>query len=69
MLAVDLFEFLGGFLEVLLLVQKEDALVIELVGRLIGRCFLLGEQAEIAACAEERQRQHQKEPARERAHA
>ena len=40
-LAVDLFELLGGVLVVLLLVQQEDALVVELVGRLVGRLVVL----------------------------
>ncbi len=42
MLAVDLFEFLGGFFVVLLLVEKKHALIIELVGRLVGRGIVLG---------------------------
>ncbi len=44
MLAVDLFELLGGRLEVVLLVEEVEALVVELVGRLIERRLVLVDQ-------------------------
>ncbi len=46
MLAVDFLELLGGVLGALLLVQKEETLVVELVGRLIGDDRVLLERAE-----------------------
>ena len=52
MLALDFLEFLGGVLDVLAFVQQEDALVIELVGRLVGGVVLLvAEQAANAPSA------------------
>ena len=63
MLTVDLFELLGRFLEVLLLVQQEYGLIVELVRRDIdGRLLFRGEdvetvEIETAAGAERRQRE------------
>ena len=45
MLAVDFLELLGRALGVLLLVEKEEALVVELVGRLVGIDDVLVEHA------------------------
>jgi hypothetical protein len=58
MLAVDLFEFLGSFLVVFLLVQQKDALIVELIGRHLGRVLFLIEQAESAAGPKRGHSQH-----------
>src|SRR5215467_6560886 len=58
-LAVDLFELLGRGLGILLGVQKVEALVVELVGRLVGSDGVLVEQA-AGAERERHQRKGQK---------
>ena len=58
MLAVDFLEFLDRLLGILLCVEEIEALVVEPVGRLVGRrVVLFGEQIEAAAGAEAH-RQH-----------
>ena len=60
MLAVDLLELLGRVLGILLAVQKIEALVVELVGRLVGNDRILVEQA--AGAERNRHKGERREP-------
>ena len=58
MLPLDLFELLGRVLVIPPLVEQEDALVVELLRRLVGSDLFLAEQAAEAAAGAERDDQH-----------
>jgi hypothetical protein len=66
MLAVDFLELLDGVSGVFLRVEKIEALVVEPVGRFVGRRIVLfGEQVEAAAGAEARRHHRDSQHARE----
>src|SRR5262245_7727225 len=67
MLALDLFEFLGGVLVIRAAVQQEHTLVIKLVGRLVGpQLLLFVKQVEAAAGAERGNEKSQAQKVRQR---